>query len=103
MVKVPYQLLLKETNCFRDFRAGDVLSKGFAGEIDLPEEAALAPWEPIFARHNRDDRPDGRMFRSLSVGDVVIAGEMAMACCAIGWEPLSADMIREALEAQCPQ
>jgi len=29
------------------------------------------PLEPIFARHNRDDRPDGRLAPSLSVDDVV--------------------------------
>jgi hypothetical protein len=32
--------------------------------------------EDVFARHNRDDRPDGQLCPSMSIGDVVMFGEL---------------------------
>ncbi len=37
--------------------------------------------------------------RSLSVGDVVVLGETAWACAAVGWTPITADELRAALPA----
>jgi hypothetical protein len=31
--------------------------------------------ERLFARHNRDHRPDGQLCPSMSVGDVIVIGE----------------------------
>lgn len=39
------------------------------GQIEA--ESVAQACEAIFARHNRDDRPDGQVGPSLSVGDVV--------------------------------
>lgn len=63
----------------RGYEPGDRLAAGHSGVIDfdrddvrehdtLLEHAA----ELVFSRHNRDDRPDGAQFPSLSVGDVVM-------------------------------
>lgn len=37
--------------------------------------------------------------RSLSVGDVVVLGETAWECAAVGWAPITADELRAALPA----
>lgn len=41
--------------------------------------------ERIFMWHNADDRPDGQLGPSLSIGDVVILGERSWTCSTIGW------------------
>ena len=56
----------------RGYRPGDRLVKGWSGEVNLPEgEPRITSLELIFERHNRDDRPDGQLCPSMSVGDVV--------------------------------
>jgi hypothetical protein len=49
----------------------------------LPRFEVLA--EDVFARHNRDDRPDGQLFPSMSIGDVVMFGEVAMSVDGLGF------------------
>jgi hypothetical protein len=69
----------------RPYEPGDRLVRGFAGEVygDPADLAAAA--EVVFARHNRDDRPDGRTAPSLSVGDVVVFGEVAVSVARFGF------------------
>lgn len=66
----------------RGYEPGDTLIAGWAGTIDaeqLDSEAAVrAIAERIFERHNADDRPDGRLCPSMSVGDVIAFGEIAV-------------------------
>jgi hypothetical protein len=63
----------------RTFEPGDRLVRGHHGDLDVTDPTDLdAIAEAIFERHNRDDRPDGRLCPSLSVGDVVVVGEIAV-------------------------
>lgn len=56
----------------RGYRPGDRLVRGWSGDIDVPEgEPKIVTLERLFAIHNRDDRPDGQMCPSMSVGDCV--------------------------------
>lgn len=80
----------------RGYEPGDRLVKGWSGELafsryehlDNPTYAIL---EDLFARHNRDDRPDGRLCPSMSVGDVVVVGESAWTVMREGWSPVIPD------------
>jgi len=76
----------------RPYEPGDRLVKGWSGEI----EVGLVPSfddivEIIYALHNRDDRPDGRLCPSMSVGDVVIVGESALSVASIGFIRVAVD------------
>jgi hypothetical protein len=80
----------------RGYEPGDRLVKGFTGELavslyehlDNPTYVIL---NDLFARHNRDDRPDGRLCPSMSVGDVVVIGEIAWTVMREGWSPVILD------------
>jgi len=63
--------------CFlTPYQPGDRLVKGWTGEVDefTVSDVAIVEvtLERIFTRHNRDDRPDGQLCPSMSIGDVVI-------------------------------
>ena len=63
----------------RGYEPGDVLIAGWVGTITLDESLdVFAAAERVFAKHNRDDRPDGQLCPSMSVGDVVVLGETAL-------------------------
>ena len=63
----------------RGYAPGDVLIAGWAGTVTLDESLdVFAAAERVFLRHNRDDRPDGQLCPSMSVGDVVVIGETAL-------------------------
>lgn len=51
------------------YMPGDRLVQTYRGAIDAPDPLDAA-WA-VVVRHNRDDRPDGRLGPSFSVGDVV--------------------------------
>lgn len=72
----------------RTYEPGDRLVKGWTGEVATPSVAAL---DDIFARHNRDDRPDGRLCPSMSVGDVIILGDTAWSVASFGFKPVTVD------------
>lgn len=65
----------------RGYQPGDTLVAGWTGTVSVDN-----PWtislprlaEHVFETHNRDDRPDGQLCASMSVGDVVILGETAL-------------------------
>jgi hypothetical protein len=87
----------------RGYEPGDRLVKGWTGEIDVTafehlDEIAVPILEAIFARHNRDDRPDGRLCPSMSVGDVIVIAEIAWTVLGTGWFPVvldAADLITD--------
>jgi len=72
---------------------GDPLVLVFASTIEAhdPQDALGAVW----IRHNRDDRPDGQIGPSLSVGDVVVlqadgqADAQAYSCGGFGWSEVA--------------
>jgi hypothetical protein len=72
----------------RGYEPGDRLVRGWTDFV--PDESSdESTAERLFGRHNRDDRPDGRLAPSLSVGDVVVLdpdGELrALTCESSGW------------------
>ena len=83
----------------RPYEPGDRLVKGWEGEAEellrdakvLDDTGVLRVLERIYAKHNRDDRPDGRLCPSMSVGDVVIIGEVAYSVANFGFEPVNVD------------
>jgi hypothetical protein len=78
--------------CFvRAYEPGDRLVKGWAGEIDGDPETPLVVLEALFMRHNRDDRPDGRLCPSMSIGDVVVLGESAYSVASFGFKGVTLD------------
>jgi hypothetical protein len=58
----------------RGYEHGDRLVQGYQGTIEAEGRNAKELAEAIFAKHNRDDRPDGNSAPSLSVGDIVTIG-----------------------------
>lgn len=76
----------------RAYQPGDRLVKGWEGDIaHHPDDDPFAALEKLFMRHNRDDRPDGRLCPSMSVGDVVVLGETAWSVASIGFEEVTLD------------
>jgi hypothetical protein len=79
----------------RSYEHGDRLVKGWTGHIALDAmttEAALDACERIYVLHNRDDRPDGLLCPSLSIGDVTIIGdEAAFSVDDIGFKAVAVD------------
>ena len=76
----------------RGYQPGDVLIAGWAGTVVLDESLdVFAAAERIFVRHNRDDRPDGQLCPSMSVGDVVVIGETALTVESIGFTICTVD------------
>lgn len=77
------------------YRQGDFLVVGFEGEIDfsgsVTPESLERVAEMIFYRHNRDDRPDAESAPSLSVGDVIVFGEVAVSVLPIGFTHTTVD------------
>lgn len=62
----------------RGYEPGDRLVRGYSGTVavqaarlDSNVEFLVLVAEVLFDRHNRDDRPDGHLSPSMSVGDVV--------------------------------
>jgi hypothetical protein len=76
----------------RPYEPGDRLVKGWSGEVEANGGTDFdALVELIYARHNRDDRPDGRLCPSMSVGDVVVIGETALSVASIGFIRVAVD------------
>lgn len=71
------------------YEPGQRLVKGWAGEIDMPPGVVVL--EAIFSRHNRDDRPDGQLCPSMSVGDVIVIAETAWSVANVGFVPVVID------------
>ena len=57
-----------DSSFMRGYEKGDTLVRGYSGTVDDVLDSAA---DVIFGIHNRDDRPDGQMCPSMSVGDVI--------------------------------
>ena len=79
----------------RTYERGDWLVRGWCDVVastdPVPRFEVLA--EEGFARHNRDDRPDGQLCPSMSIGDVVMFGEVAMSVDGIGFARVDVDHV----------
>lgn len=76
----------------RHYVPGDRLVRGYTGTIDTDMLAIMDAAERVYARHNRDDRPDGQMCPSMSVGDVIVFGhELAVSVDAFGFITVDLD------------
>jgi hypothetical protein len=97
MMKAPYKILSNQGMWDPDhpkrFGTGwepdDALVCSDEGEIEDDSDDIVTVAEHLFEIYNRDDRPNGQVAHSLSVGDVVIIGEVALACESIGWTPVT--------------
>lgn len=73
---------------FDGYKAGDPITMTAIGSVEAATE--LDACEQVFIRHNQDDRTDGRVGPSMSVGDVVILRtedcSKGFACTANGFE-----------------
>lgn len=71
---------------------GDRLVRGHQGTVEVPRGESIASIaERLFALHNADDRPDGQLCPSMSVGDVVTIGESALSVGEIGFRTVTLD------------
>lgn len=76
----------------RGYEPGDTLIEGCSGTIAIdPADDAHAIAERLFVRHNRDDRPDGELCPSMSIGDVVVIAETALTVEDIGFRAVNVD------------
>lgn len=78
----------------RPYQPGDRLVRGWTGGLALvpvSELAVTTTLEGIYARHNRDDRPDGQLCPSMSIGDVVVIDGAAWSVGRIGFVPVDVD------------
>jgi hypothetical protein len=75
----------------RPYQPGDRLVRGYIGTMpdSATDPARFA--EAVYARHNRDDRPDGQMCPSMSVGDVVVFGKVALSVDSFGFATVAID------------
>ena len=76
----------------RGYEPGDRLIAGWTGTVTVdgpPDAFAIA--ERIWLRHNRDDRPDGQLCPSMSVGDVVVIAETALTVESCGFSIVTVD------------
>lgn len=76
----------------RPYEPGDRLVQGWMGEVSGAEGVDLHHIaEVVFALHNADDRPDGQLCPSMSVGDVVVIGEVALSVDRAGFKVVQLD------------
>jgi hypothetical protein len=76
----------------RPYEPGDRLVRGHRGTVDVDgAELVERVAERIFERHNHDDRPDGQLCPSMSIGDVVVIGEVAVSVDRVGWRRVQLD------------
>lgn len=63
-------------NIWGEHRPGDRLTPYYSGEADVTPGDGASVFEgaahALFAHHNRDSRPCGRLGPSLSIGDVIV-------------------------------
>jgi hypothetical protein len=76
----------------RPYERGDRLVRGHVGTIEVESgDNVTAIAERLFARHNRDDRPDRRLCPSMSVGDVIVIGEVVVSVAGVGFQRVDVD------------
>lgn len=90
-----YQTPVSTPYCFRsfaeameaDFSSEDYDLK-YIGEVNIKDQTINYVLDEIFIRHNRDDRPNGKKMRSLSVSDVVVLDNRPYYCDSYGWSEI---------------
>ena len=76
----------------RPYEPGDRLVRGHRGTIDVVTgENVMVTAERLYLRHNRDERPDGQLCPSMSIGDVVVIGEVAVSMAGVGFQHVRLD------------
>jgi hypothetical protein len=81
-----------DSHYLRAYQSGDRLVRGHQGEVDGSAGLSMvATAERLFTIHNRDDRPDGQLCPSMSVGDVIAFGEIAFSVDACGFKRVDLD------------
>ena len=76
----------------RPYQPGDRLVLGHRGQIEVDDASDLNDIaEQLFVRHNGDDRPDGQLCPSMSVGDVILIGETAVSVASRGFHVVHPD------------
>ena len=75
------------------YRRGDRLVEVWSVSVDAePNDTPESLAELLWVLMNADDRPTGRYFRSMCVGDVALVGDgldaVALVCCSAGFERL---------------
>ena len=78
----------------RPYKPGDRLVSGHRGHIDIDRLDQLdlhAIAGRLYIRHNRDDRPDGLLCPSMSIGDVIVIGETAVSVDTVGFRRVTLD------------
>jgi len=68
------------------YRLDDVFVVGWREWVEAESITAVPDF--MWVRHNADNRPSGRTCRSMCMGDVVVVGEVAYACEALGFRRL---------------
>lgn len=77
----------------RPYEPGDRLVRGWTGEIPyvVTPELLMETAEALYTNHNRDSRPDGKLCPSMSIGDVIIIGEVALSVDHMGFKHVDVD------------
>lgn len=84
-------------NIWGEYRPGDRLAPYYTGEIGGVTEGDGSAWfidsaHELYAKHNRDSRPCGRLGPSLSIGDVIFFdGGPAFAVALEGFDTIDPD------------
>jgi|SRR4051812_16634747 hypothetical protein len=95
-----HMYLNESAHMFITWEPGDALRRSdYSLDIvaESPEEAADA----MFAAFNRDDRPNGQVEHSLSVGDVLLlvpqeqAFPSILLCASAGWTTITREQVSE--------
>lgn len=84
-----------DASFMRPYEPGDRLVRGWSDVIEVAGPASAvrsdALAEQVWMRHNRDDRPDGQLCPSISVGDVVVFGDVALSVDSCGFARVNLD------------
>jgi len=82
-----------DSHFMRAYEPGDRLVRGWTSELPfvVTPELLMETAEVLFMLHNRDDRPDGQLCPSMSVGDVIVIGETAVSVASFGFEVVQLD------------
>lgn len=63
----------------------------YSGDVAIVDSDPTHACQQVFERHNRDDRPDGKLGPSLSTGDIVhLVGVGYFEVCSIGFKRIDA-------------
>jgi|SRR5215472_590320 len=74
---------------FNGYRQGNPMKKSWEGELEVDQKIETDDQlECLFMKFNMDNRPNGKVAHSLSVGDVVVLDGKAYAVQMMGFTPV---------------